>query len=252
MNVEVKKATIFPKEIHSGITLTQINSNPIGASFAVSKVGKKYNVESIELAQQQFSSLLGVQRNQLQFLEQIHSDTIHIVNEWTPYLKGDAIITPSKELVLCISVADCVGITLFDYEHTIIAGVHSGWRGTTSNIVGKTVQTMINTYGTNPTKLLAYISPSASQRMYKVQNDVSSLFDEKYVCKIEENILLDVKMNVFDQMVDIGIQRKNIECDNSCTISNPQFHSFRRDGNMFGLNVVYIHQYSANKKRNSL
>jgi hypothetical protein len=252
MNVEVKSATIFPNQIHSGITLTQINTNPIGTSFAVSKVGKKYSVESIQIAQQNFSTTLGIQRNRLQFLEQIHSDTIHIVNEWTPNLSGDAVITSSKNLVLCISVADCVGITLYDTENQLIAGIHSGWRGTVKNIVGKTIQTMKNEFNTKPSKLLAFISPSASKEKYIVQNDVSSLFDSKYVCTIDSNIHLDVQKNVFDQLVETGVQLHNIECDNSCTISNNQFHSFRRDGEMFGLNVVYIHQIFSKIKRISL
>jgi len=252
MNVEVKRATIFPNQIHSGITLTQINSNPIGASFAVSKVGKKYSVESIQIAQQNFSNTLGIQRNQLQFLEQVHSDIIHIIDEWTPNIIGDAIITPSKDLVLCISVADCVGITLYDTENELIAGIHSGWRGTVRNIVGKTILTMMNEFGTKPSKLVAFISPSASQKKYIVQNDVSSLFNSKYVCTIDSNIHLDVQMNVFDQLVESGIQIHNIECDKSCTISNDQFHSFRRDGEMFGLNVVYIHQIFSKIKRTSL
>jgi len=247
MKIEVKRATIFPEEIHSGITLTQRNSNENGISFAISKVGKRYSVESIQIAQQNFSTSIGVQRNQLQFLEQIHSDTIHIVNEWTPNLKGDAIITPSLDLALCISVADCVGITLYDYEHKIIAGVHSGWRGTLSNIVGKTINTMMIEFGTIPSKLMGYISPSASQKMYEVQKDVSSLFDLKYISQINAKTYLDVQKNVLDQLLETGMQQQNIEQDRSCTISDQQFHSFRRDGEMFGLNVVYIHQYSEKK-----
>lgn len=245
MKIEVKSATIFPEEIHSGITLTQRNSNENGISFAISKVSKRYSLESIKIAQQNFSSTIGVQRNQLQFLEQIHSDNIHIVNDWTPNLKGDAMITPSSDLVLCISVADCVGITLYDYEHKIIAGVHSGWRGTLRNIVGKTIITMMNEFGTSPSKLFGYISPSASQKMYEVQKDVSSLFDSKYIRQINSKTYLDVQKNVLDQLLEKGMQLQNIEQDRSCTISNEQFHSFRRDGEMFGLNVVYIHQYSA-------
>lgn len=252
MKVEVKRATIFPNEIHSGITLTQINTNPIGTSFAVSKIGKKYSVESIKIAQQNFSTTLGIQRNQLQFLEQVHSDRIHIIKEWTPNLSGDAIITSSKNLVLCISVADCVGITLYDAENQLIAGIHSGWRGTVKNIVGKTIQSMMIEFGTKPSKLLAFISPSASQQKYVVQNDVSSLFDSKYVCTIDSNIHLDVQKNVFDQLVESGVQLHNIECDKSCTISNNQFHSFRRDRVMFGLNVVFIYKNFSKIKRTSL
>lgn len=245
MNVEVKRATIFPEEIHSGITLTQRRTIPEGLSFAVSKVGKRYTKELIQTAQNNLSSSLGVERSQLQFLDQIHSDIIHIVDEWTPKLQGDAIISRSKNLVLCISVADCVGITLYDNENKVIAGIHSGWRGTRSNIVGKTIKTMIDKLGTNPSNLIAYLSPSASQEKYVVQNDVSSFFDTKYICTINSAIHLDVQMNVFDQLLEMGIPQQNIERDTSCTISDTQYHSFRRDGDMFGLNVVYIHQYSA-------
>lgn len=242
MNVMVKKATIFPNNVQSGITLTQRKDGSDGVSFAVSTVGKRYTLDSIRKAQQLFSNTLNVQREQLRFIHQIHSDVIQIVEKNTEIPSGDAFITKSKEIVLCISVADCVGITLYDPMNELIAGIHSGWRGTSKNIVSKTIETMKNEFGTEGKNVLAYVSPSASQQLYEVQEDVSSLFESKYVNIVDSKKFLDVAANVVDQLKEMGIESKNIERDHTCTISNEQFHSYRREGNLFGLNVVYISQ----------
>ncbi len=242
MYIEVKVAKIFPTIVQSGITLTQTQNERSGVSFSISKIGVKYSIDSIRNAQIDFANSLNVSREKLQFIEQIHSDKIEIVREKTIGINGDALITKSKELVLCISVADCVGITIFDPLNEVIAGVHSGWKGTLENIVGKTIQKMTIEFGSKPASLLAYISPSASQKMYEVQEDVCSLFNPQYVCKINSKYFLDVHENVLQQMLECGLNIQNIEQDKSCTVSDRNFHSYRRDGKNFGLNVVYIHQ----------
>ena len=238
----VKTARIFPKKIQSGITFSQKDKGNEGLSFAVSKIGKKYSIESIGIAQQLFADTLNVLRNQLHFINQVHSDEVQIVDSNIKVITGDAMISKSKEIIICISVADCVGITLFDTKNELIAGIHSGWRGTHKNIVSKTIETMKNEFGSEAKNILAYVSPSASQKLYEVQDDVSSLFESQYVNIVNSKKYLDVASKVEDQLKEMGIESKNIERDHTCTISNEQFHSYRRDGNMFGLNVVYIGQ----------
>ena len=84
-------------------------------------------------------------------LKQMHTDTIVIVDDsYQNNTRGDAMITTKKNIPLVIKTADCIPILLYDKENKVLALVHSGWKGTLNNIVGKTVSKMLDTYHSIP------------------------------------------------------------------------------------------------------
>ncbi|RMG77015.1 MAG: laccase domain-containing protein, partial [Bacteroidetes bacterium] len=80
---------------------------------------------------------LGVPNAVLQ--AQTHSGNVTVVSESCMLQDNDALITKERNLALCISIADCTPILLFDKKNKVIAGVHSGWRGTEKRILHKTL-----------------------------------------------------------------------------------------------------------------
>jgi copper oxidase (laccase) domain-containing protein len=42
----------------------------------------------------------------------------------------------------------------------VVAAIHSGWRGSVANIIGRTVAAMVETYGARPERMVAGIGPS--------------------------------------------------------------------------------------------
>jgi copper oxidase (laccase) domain-containing protein len=50
---------------------------------------------------------------------------------------GDAVITDLKGIAIGVKTADCVPILLYDRSKNLIAAVHSGWRGTSKNMLVK-------------------------------------------------------------------------------------------------------------------
>ena len=59
-------------------------------------------------------------------------------------------ITRLTEKNLVIQVADCQAVLLYDPEKQAVGNIHSGWRGSVQNIIGKTVQAMTAAFGTDP------------------------------------------------------------------------------------------------------
>ena len=92
----------------------------------------------------------------------------------------DALITQLVGVPLCITLADCVPVVLYDNNPHAVGLVHAGWRGTVHGIVGQTVHAMREHFGTDPASLVAAIGPSISPERYEVGADVIALAREAY------------------------------------------------------------------------
>lgn len=84
----------------------------------------------------------------------------------------DALITDLVGVPLCVTLADCVPVVVYDPEHHAVGLAHAGWGGTVARIASRTVSTMSERYGTNPAAVLAAIGPSISPDRYEVGPDV--------------------------------------------------------------------------------
>jgi len=162
---------------------------------------------------------------------QVHGTTVRRVSGPGDYPETDALISSERGLFLCVSVADCVPILLFDPLHNAVGAVHAGWRGTASAIVVAAVEAMHAEFGTLPAGLIASIGPSASGCCYKVGADVSSQFPGVFVRKEQGESFVDLKGVNRGQLLNAGLRPGNVELSPYCTISDSSlFHSYRRDG----------------------
>lgn len=154
--------------------------------------------------------------------------------------EADAIITNRPGRLIGIATADCIAILLFDSEHAAIAAVHSGYRGTAANIVGKAVKRLSDEYGSRPEELRAYMSPAPRQDEYPVGPEVAKLFDKKYLLPLEaEKFGFDNKSAVLDQLLKAGLIQDHIEASQNSSFE-PMFHSYRRDGLAAGRHITVI------------
>ncbi len=102
------------------------------------------------------------------YLNQVHSDKVLVMKNNSPgnamespaNLIADAVVTDIPDLALVIQVADCQAILLVDTVKEVVANIHSGWRGSVSNIIGRSVDSMQESFGSNPGDILAGIGPS--------------------------------------------------------------------------------------------
>ena len=162
---------------------------------------------------------------------QIHGDEVYIVDRKPTVdleVDGfDALVTGCFGVALMVQLADCQGILLHDPEKSVIAAIHSGWRGSVANIAGKTVMTMEQSFGTSPGVLHAYISPSLGPCCAEFVN-----YREELPKKFHAFQTRDAYFNFWDisrmQLIESGLVGKNIRVVEVCTSCNKDYFSYRR------------------------
>ena len=166
-------------------------------------------------------------------LTQIHSNIINIVdNNYINETKGDALITNKKNTPLVVKTADCIPILLYDEKNSVIAVVHSGWKGTTNNIAIDTLNTMIEKYNSKKEDIKAYLYPSIRKCHFEVEIDVYKQFKEKiknidkYTTKKGIKYYIDLQQIVIDNLKKQKI--KEIHDSKICTYCNHgKYYSYR-------------------------
>ncbi len=191
-------------------------------------------VERVESNRKLFFEALDFSIENVAYQNQTHSSIIKETGYGGSVGDSDAIITPRKGIGIAISAADCATIYLYDKIEKVIAGVHSGWRGTEKKILRKTVERLNSEFDSIPENIFAFIAPSISQTNYEVGKEVAQQFDEKYLIPIGEKYLLDVSGINYDILLEFGIPKEQIEKSDLCSFDESYIHSFRRDKNESG------------------
>ena len=179
-----------------------------------------------------FFGALHIGLDELAFPLQCHSDTVKPITMWGGYEDCDGLATSEFGVFIAISVADCVPIFLFDPVTRSVAGIHAGWRGTSSGIARNAIGLLSTDFGVNASDIVAFVGPAAGKCCYEVGSDVATLFDPEFVDKGEDGKWkVDLKGANFNGLVSAGVSPSNIEQHDGCTIHETEhYHSHRRDG----------------------
>lgn len=188
-----------------------------------------------------FFETLGLTIENVGYQRQIHSDIVKVVECGGDNGVSDALITNKKNLGLAITIADCTPIFIYDKKNKVIAGVHSGWRGTEQKILYKTLKNLRENYLSAPENLIVYIGPSISQANYEVGTEVAEKFDSSFVLCKDEKVFLDVSGINYKLLLDFGIPKNQIQKSELCTYEfKDLLHSYRRDGSVSGRSIGVI------------
>ncbi len=172
----------------------------------------------------------GIEISRIATVHQIHSNHVIDVSEPGNYKDADGLITSQAQVFLTVSSADCASVLIAHKQGKAIAALHSGWRGTFSNICGEAIMKMKNQYQINPADLYAYIGPCMSAKAFEVDHDVYEKFDKKYFIKKDNKWLFNMKGVLSDQLKEAGIPDLQTEISPNCTYLEPElFFSYRRD-----------------------
>ncbi len=230
---------IFDKEkIIAGVTHRNLKLFP-GKGFSISK-GKIFSDVEVDLHRKYLADLLKTDPSALKFQKQVHASYIRIIDSDSKEEESDGMITNQKGLILNITIADCCAILVHDPVHEAIGAFHSGWRGTKENIAKKGINMMKYNYSSNPGDLEIYLSPCASGENYEVGAEVAEFFPDSVQNKGEGKYLLDIPNEVSNQLTEAGCKEENIEISGKCTISDKEYHSYRRDSERSGRMSAFI------------
>lgn len=183
---------------------------------------------------------LGFAPQRLVIARQVHGAEVAVVNAEAPLQPADALVTSTKGVLLCVAVADCCGVMLWDEHARVVAAVHSGWRGTSQRIVQRCIECIECHFDIDPSHLHAWLSPCASGERYVVRHDVARLFPQFVRQVADDQFLFDNRQAIITQLLDSGIVPENISWATECTIADERFHSYRRDGTRAGRMAAFI------------
>jgi YfiH family protein len=151
----------------------------------------------------------------------------------------DALFTDEKSVALGIKVADCLPITMVDPVHSVIANIHSGWRGAVRRITSATLDALARDTAFEPAQARAFLGPSIRVCCFEVGEEVATQFPRQFVERSKAKPHVDIvaftkdilQARGVEDIIDTGLCTR---CDGSI------FHSFRRDGKTGGRNLAVI------------
>ena len=183
-----------------------------------------------------FFDALHIGLDELAFPIQCHSAAVRPISTWGGYEDCDGLATQELGVFLVVSVADCVPIFFFDPVTRTAAGIHAGWRGTSAAIAANAVSVMKKAFGASPGDIVAFIGPAAARCCYRVGDEVTALFEPKFVTELPDGTkTVDLKRANASQLEGAGVPATNIEVHPGCTIHEKEiYHSHRRDGRTSG------------------
>lgn len=160
---------------------------------------------------------------------------------WRECDSCDALIADEKNVALGIKVADCLPVTMVDLSHSVIANIHSGWRGAVQQITAATLDALQRDTTFDAAAARAYLGPSIRVCCFEVGEEVASQFPPRFVERSKAKPHVDLVAFTKDiletrgiqQIIDTGLCTR---CDGSI------FHSFRRDGKTGGRNLAVVAQ----------
>lgn len=102
--------------------------------------------------------------------EQVHGAGVAVVRSGTdsPIPAADALVTNDPDVCLGIYVADCGPVWIVDPVRRAIGCIHSGRKGTELGIVSCTVASMIESFGCEPSQMVAQLGPCIRPPQYEV------------------------------------------------------------------------------------
>lgn len=173
---------------------------------------------------------LGVPRDRLLFLDQVHgSRVVEVDGPWTgPAPSADAMVTRTPGLALAVLVADCVPVLLADPEAGVVGVAHAGRPGMHAEVAVRAAEAMRDL---GARRIRAVLGPSVCPRCYPVplemREEVAARRPEARSVTWRAEPSIDVAAGVLAQLAPLC---ESVEQLPGCTVERADLYSYRRDG----------------------
>ena len=207
-------------------------------NYAAFNINAYCGDEAAHIAENRCSlaTLLGIDDSHIVMPHQVHETVVRRIDgPQQEVIEGvDAVMTDVPRLCIGVSTADCIPILLYDETHHAVCAVHAGWRGTVKRIVHAAIQSMHDTYGSEPSQLKAVIGPGISLESFEVGDEVfrqfaEAGFDMTVISRKYSKWHIDLPMCNRLQLEEVGV--RDIWLSGICTFQQHQdYFSARRLG----------------------
>ena len=194
----------------------------------ISKRDRNYAIKSNRV---KFIESLKINSETIIFPQQVHSNNVKIIDKVKFYKETDGLLSLSDSLGIGILVADCVPVFLYGIKSNHCALIHSGWKGSANLITTNAINKVID-LGNFPSEIKAVLGPSIGKCCFEIGSDVAQYFSKENLSSEKgSKFKLDLKNEIFSELINLGLAMKNIYLDTHCTFCDKEkFFSYRREG----------------------
>ena len=186
----------------------------------------------------------GFDRESAYIPKQVHETNIVEANSPADEIKeADASYTGSFGCPIAVRTADCLPLVLYSMNpDDPCMGIHAGWRGLRSNIIG-IGQTKMKELGVKPDSLHVFIGPAISAASFEIGPEVlTQILESKIISSdkfalctlkgIDDRWHFDLQQAAVLQLIELGVKSENITVYRDCTLlSHDKWFSYRKETN---------------------
>lgn len=127
---------------------------------------------------------------------------------------ADGHLTRRTDLLLAVSVADCVPVYLVDAQRRSVGLLHAGWRGAAAGVLEAAVTALQARFGIAAGALHLHLGPSICGRCYEVGPEVHRALGELVP---EGPTPVDLPANLARRAIALGIPEEQVSRSALCT-----------------------------------
>lgn len=126
----------------------------------------------------------------------------------------DGHATGDGGVLLAVTTADCVPVSIVDPETRAVALVHAGWRGSAAGVVERGIDVLVERFGANPGSFSVHLGPAICGECYEVGPEVHVALglDEP-----SGPALLDLRGVLAARLLSAGVGEGSITVSDRCT-----------------------------------
>ncbi len=182
--------------------------------------------EDVAINRERLREKIGAEK--LVLMEQVHQNSVERIETGLETPVCDAMITNQKGIGLCVMVADCIPVLLYDALTQSIGVAHAGREGVRLGVVQACALAMQKAYGTKFEDLHVRLGPSIHACCYEVGSEVTHGF-ERHLYRREGRYFLDLQRALQEALNALGMLTCNIEISTECSCCNLDYFSYRRE-----------------------
>lgn len=199
---------------------TQKSDGNVGLHVGDNALHVKENREAIKRK-------LGVSK--LVFMEQVHGNEVKVINDGDENPICDALLCSHKDIGLAVMAADCIPIIFQDFDKGVIGVAHAGRVGTSLHVGQKTVEKMVEVFGSKIENIRIKMGPCIQKCCYEVGEKATNGL-EKCLHVKDGRYFLDLPSFNKEDFLQLGVKAEHIEVSSICTCCNLDYFSYRREG----------------------
>ena len=171
----------------------------------------------------------------------MHGDQMVLAGQALFAGEADAIYTRERKKTLAVTMADCLGILLYDPTQQTIAAIHAGWKGTRAGVLEKTLGKLITMQAIVPETTQLAFSPCLQKESLEINAEIANSLDANFITQKDGHYYFDMPGCNVAQALRQGLLPSNLHLHSGCTLTETEkYFSYRGEGPKSGRMAAII------------